>query len=79
MTLNTVSNNDRDLLNLMKYYSESGILDQNEYLLALLRQYIDQRFHFMGREMILEYCEFLKDMGMFFQDEDMVKKLQQYF
>ena len=66
MTLNTVSNNDKDLLDLMKYYSESGILDQNEYLLAQLRQYIEHRFNFMGREMILDYCEFLKDMGMFF-------------
>jgi len=29
MTLNTVSNNDEDLLKLMKYYNEAGILDQN--------------------------------------------------
>ena len=33
----------------------------------------------MGREMILEYCNFLKDMGMFFQDGEMVSMLQTYF
>ena len=79
MTLNTASNSDRDLLDLMKYYNLTGILDQNEYLLAQLRQYVDDRFHFMGRALILEYCNFLKDMGMFFQDSEMIVMLQNYF
>lgn len=53
MTLNTVSSSDQDLLNLMVYYNEAGVLDQNEYLLAELRQYIGQRFDYMNRDLIL--------------------------
>lgn len=79
MTLNTVSNNDEDLLELMKYYNEAGILDQNEYLLAQLREYIDERFDIMKRETILNYCTFLKDIGMFFEDADMIQRLNKYF
>lgn len=79
MTLKTVSNNDEDLLELMKYYNEAGILDQNEYLLAQLREYIDERFDIMKRETILNYCTFLKDIGMFFEDADMIQRLNKYF
>ena len=63
----------------MKYYDENDILNQNEYLLANLRGYIDQRFNFMERSMILKYCEFLKDLGMLFEDRDLIEKLQAYF
>ena len=79
MTLNTASSNDEDLLELMKYYNEAGILDQNEYLLAQLREYIDERFDYMKRDTILNYCTFLKDLGMFFEDADMIKRLNEYF
>ena len=79
MTLNTASSSDEDLFNLMKYYDENDILNQNEYLLANLRGYIDQRFNFMERSMILKYCEFLKDLGMLFEDRDLIEKLQAYF
>ena len=79
MTLKTVSSNDEDLLKLMQYYSDEGILNQNEYLLAMLRQYVDERFNFMDRKTILKYCEFLKDVGMFFEDKEMIVRLNEYF
>lgn len=79
MTLKTVSSNDEDLLSLMQYYSEEGILNENEYLLAMLRQYVDERFNFMERKTILKYCEFLKDVGMFFEDKEMITRLNEYF
>lgn len=79
MTLKTVSSNDEDLLALMQYYSDEGILNQNEYLLAMLRSYVDERFNFMGRKTILAYCEFLKDVGMFFEDKEMIIRLNNYF
>ena len=49
MTLNTVSSSDEDFLELMKYYNDDGILHQNEYLLAQLREYIGNRFDLMQR------------------------------
>lgn len=63
----------------MHYYNEEGILDQNEYLLAELRQHIDFRFNYMSRSLIMKYCIFLKDLGMFFEDQDMIQKLETYF
>lgn len=63
----------------MKYYNESGILDDNEYLLAQLRQHVGSRFPFMERTIILQYCNFLKDLGMFFEDKEMVQQLNDYF
>lgn len=63
----------------MKYYDENEILNQNEYLLANLRAYVDDRFNFMDRHMILKYCEFLKDLGMFFEDKELIDRLQKYF
>jgi hypothetical protein len=75
MTLNTASSSDEDLYNLMQYYNENDILNQNEYLLANLRTYIDERFHYMDRHMILKYCEFLKDLGMFFEDQALIDRL----
>ena len=68
MTLDTTSSSDEDLFELMMYYDEHGILSENEYLLAQLREYLDNRFNFMSRQLILKYCTFLKDIGMFFQD-----------
>lgn len=79
MTLNTASSSDDDFYSLMKYYDENDILNQNEYLLANLRAYVDQRFNFMDRKMILKYCEFLKDLGMFFEDKELIERLQVYF
>ena len=75
MTLNTASSSDQDLFDLMKYYDENDILNQNEYLLANLRGYVDQRFSFMDRQMILKYCEFLKDLGMLFEDRELIERL----
>ena len=63
----------------MQYYNANEILNQNEYLLAQLREYLGQRFDTMDREMILKFCIFLKDLGMFFNDEDMILRLQDYF
>lgn len=79
MTLNTVSSSDQDLYDLMVYYNEVGIIDQNEYLLAELRQYIDERFDYMNREMTLKFCNLLKDLGMLFEDKDIMVKLQKHF
>lgn len=75
MTLNTASSSDEDLYDLMQYYNENDILNQNEYLLANLRAYVDERFIFMDRKMILKYCEFLKDLGMFFEDRELIERL----
>lgn len=33
----------------------------------------------MDREMILKYSEFLKDLGMFFDDKSLIEKLDHYF
>ena len=63
----------------MQYYNQTDILSENEYLLAMLREYIEQRFDYMSRELILKYCTFLKDLGMLFQDKDMIMKLDKYF
>lgn len=79
MTLNTVSQSDLDLYNLMVYYNEQGIIERNEYLLAELRQYIDARFDYMDRTMILKFCNLLKDLGMLFEDKDLMLKLQRHF
>ena len=63
----------------MQYYNQTDILSENEYLLAMLREYIEQRFQYMSRDLILKYCTFLKDLGMFFQDKDMIVLLNEYF
>jgi hypothetical protein len=47
--------------------------------LAQLREYIDHRFDYMDRHMILKYCSLLKDLGMFFEDKEMIERLQSYF
>jgi hypothetical protein len=44
-----------------------------------LRQYVEKRFDYMDREMILKYLEFLKDLGMFFEDKILIEKLDNYF
>lgn len=75
MTLKTVGSSDKDLYNLMRYYLDQGILETNEYLMATLREYLDQRFDVMDRDMILKYCELLKDFGMFFEDHDLIIRL----
>ena len=79
MTLETASIADKDVLELMIYYNKSGILSENEYLLAYFRQYLEKRFSFMDRNTIISYCNFLKDLGMFFEDRDMIEMLENYF
>jgi hypothetical protein len=79
MTLNTHGSSDKDFFDLFKYYEESNILSENENLLAQLRQYVEKRFDYMDREMILKYLEFLKDLGMFFEDKILIEKLDNYF
>lgn len=79
MTLSTVSSSDEDLYELMRYYSEVGIIDNNEFLLAELRTYLDQRFDFMDRKIMLKFCIMLKDMGMLFEDKDLLDKLEHSF
>ena len=65
MTLKTTGSSDQDLFELMHYYYENDILNQNEELLAKFREYLENRFDYMHRKMILKYCNFLKDLGMF--------------
>jgi len=79
MTLHTVSSSDQDLFDLMQYYNETGIIEKNEFLLAELRTYLDQRFNFMSRTMMLQFCTFLKDLGMLFEDRDLILKLEDHF
>lgn len=79
MTLNTARQSDYDLYELMQYYNQTDILSENEYLLAMLREYIEQRFEHMPRDLILKYCTFLKDLGMLFQDKEMIMSLNGYF
>lgn len=63
----------------MQYYNQTDILSENEHLLAMLREYIEHRFEYMPRDLILKYCTFLKDLGMLFQDKEMIMKLNGYF
>ena len=79
MTLNTFGSSDKDFFELFKYYEENNILSENENLLAQLRHYVEQRFDYMDREMILKYSDFLKDQGMFFNDKSLIEKLDHYF
>ena len=79
MTLNTASISDQDLYDLMVYYNDNDILNENEHLLAMLRGYVDQRFPYMERSVILNYCTLLKDLGMFFEDKDLIVQLEEYF
>lgn len=79
MTLNTVSQSDQDLYDLMVYYNDVGIIEQNEYLLADLRRFVDDRFDYMSRSMILKFCNLLRDLGMLFEDKDLMLKLQRHF
>lgn len=78
MTLNTASSSDQDQYDLMMYYNQEGILDDNEYLLSLFRQYVDMRFDFMDRPTLIKYSELLKDLGMLFNDKDLILKLDGY-
>ena len=79
ITLKTSSSSDDDFYKLMQYYNSSGILLSNEYLLAELRNHVEARFGYMTRSNILKYCNFLKDLGMFFEDKDLILKLETYF
>jgi hypothetical protein len=63
----------------MQYYNDTGLLSENEFLLAELRGYVEMRFGYMTRPNILKYCNFLKDLGMFFEDKDLILKLETYF
>ena len=78
MTLNTASSSDQDQYDLMQYYSREGILDDNEYLLSLFRQYVEMRFDYMDRPTLLKYADLLKDLGMLFNDKDLILKLEGY-
>ena len=68
MTLETSESTDADFYELIKYYDQEGILIENEYLLARFREYVEQRFDYMDRSVLLKYCDLLKDLGMFFED-----------
>ena len=63
----------------MHYYNSIGQLTENEYLLAELRTHLETRFGYMKRATILKFCNFLKDLGMFFEDKDLILKLESYF
>ena len=79
MTLNNYGSSDRDFYELFKFYEDNNILSENENLLAQLRHYVEQRFDYMDRSMILLYSDFLKDLGMFFDDRSLIEKLDNYF
>ena len=79
MTLKTSESTDADFYELMKYYDEEGILLENEYLLARFRQYVEERFDYMDRSVLLKYCDLLKDLGMLFEDHDLINRLNNNF
>ena len=79
MTLETSESTDADFYELIKYYDEEGILIENEYLLARFREYVEQRFDYMDRSVLLNYCDLLKDLGMLFEDADLITRLNANF
>ena len=79
MTLKTSESTDSDFYELIKYYDEEGILLENEYLLARFRQYVEDRFDYMDRLVLLDYCDLLKDLGMLFEDHDLINRLCNHF
>lgn len=42
-----------------------GILEENEYLLAKVRIYLEDRFNLMEMPLMLNYLELLTELGMF--------------
>ena len=79
MTVNSQEMNDQRYFELMTYYNKNNLLIENEYLMAHFRQYVDMRFDFMDRVDLLMYCELLRDLGMLFDDEDIIKRLNRNF
>ena len=47
--------------------------------MANLREYVDQRFEYMERGIILKYAGLLKDFGMLFEDADLIQRLHHHF
>ena len=50
MTLALQGSGDQAFLELMKYYDEQGILEDNEDLLMKLREHLEIRFDFLQRD-----------------------------
>ena len=68
MTVNLGGSAEDSFLELMQYYEKQDMLHTSEELMMKLREHVEERFEFMRRDTLLTFCNFLKDLGMFFED-----------
>lgn len=63
----------------MKEMLKMGLLLDNENMLYQVRMYFDERVDQMDKEVMLDYIEFYKNLGMLYYDEFISETMKQYF
>lgn len=79
MTLNLSGASDDAFLELMQYYEQQDMLHSSEDLIMKLREHLELRFDFMRRDTLLKFCNFLRELGLFFEDSQLIMRLEHYF
>ena len=80
LTYECIKSNDEDLLSLFKLFHINGVLEQNEKLVHYFQHYAELKFATLPKDgLILEYSEFLKDLGLWHWNTTLIDLLKTNF
>lgn len=80
LTYDAIKNDDKDMLEIFRLLHSLGVLDQNEELCQYFQNFCEERFRLLPKDkLILEFAEFLKDIGLWMWNIKMMEILKNSF
>ena len=76
-----IKNSDSDMLKLFKRFNQLGILKMEKYekLCHFLQDYACSRFEFMDKDQILDFAEFMQQIGLWHWDQMIMSQIEAHF
>lgn len=79
LTYDCIKSNDNDLLELFKLFMQKGYLDNDENLCCYIQEYVEERFSYISTPMTLTFACFLKDLGLWHWNTNLMQMIQNHF
>jgi hypothetical protein len=80
LTYEAIKSSDEDFLALFQLFRAKGVLQQSDELCTYFQHYTEDRFRLLPKDtLILDYCEFLKDIGLWHWNAKLIEMLKHSF
>ena len=79
LTFDSIKSSDQDLLELLKMFKNKGYFETEDILCTYVQDYVEERFDFISKPIVLQFATFLKDLGLWYWNTNLVQMMKNHF